>query len=327
VAKPGYTVRLEAFEGPLDLLLHLVRTNEVDIYNLPIATITDQYLAYLDLFQELNLNVAGEYLVMAASLIYVKSRLLLPVDEEDEDDEEDPVGDLVRQLAEYQRYREAAEALRDRVLLDRDVFRRDPTAPDPRELEPQEQAMGKVQLGDLFEALRRVLARAAARKPHTVRTEEYTVADAVRSMVDRLRSRGRISFEDLFDVEAPRGFIIATFVGLLELVKLGAVDALQEESLGPISIVLVEEGLDETLSSLGAMYGAGAAGQGAAQRELFHSAVEADVDVDVDVAEQSQIAPPEAVATEAAAPQMVAAEDAAPEEAVPEEDEEETPHE
>lgn len=280
MAKAAYTVKLDAFEGPLDLLLHLVRTNEVDIYNLPVATITDQYLGYLELFEELNLNVAGEYLVMAASLMYMKSRLLLPVDEEAEEDDEDPVGDLVRQLAEYQRYSEAAEALRDRVLLERDVFRRDPTAPDPRELEPQEQGMSKVDLADLFEALRRVLARAAARRPHTVATEEYSVADAVTSMVERLRRGGRIRFEQLFDEDAPRGWIIATFVGLLELVKLGALNAVQEvleDGLGPIQVVLVEEGLEATMDSLGAMYGAGAAGSGpAAQRELF-AANEAEV--------------------------------------------------
>jgi segregation and condensation protein A len=255
----AYTVKLDAFEGPLDLLLHLVRTNEVDIYNLPVATITDQYLAYLDMFEELNLNVAGEYLVMAASLMYMKSRLLLPVDEDEEAEEEDPVGDLVRQLAEYQRYREAAEALRDRVLLDRDVFRRAPTRPDPRELEVEEVGYKKVDMGDLFEALRRVLAGAAARRPHVVETEQYSVADAVHSMVDRLRSRGRVRFEDIFEAGAPRGFIVATFVGMLELIKIGAIDAEQAEAGGAILLRLVEEKLDDTINVLDEMYGAGAA--------------------------------------------------------------------
>lgn len=255
----AYTVKLDAFEGPLDLLLHLVRSNEVDIYNLPVAAITDQYLEYLDMFEELNLNVAGEYLVMAASLMYMKSRLLLPVDEDAEEDEEDPVGDLVRQLADYQRYREASEALRDRVLLDRDVFRREPTKPDPREVETEPTVFKRVELGDLFEALRRVLARAAARRPHVVETEEFTVAEAVRSMVDRLRSRGRVRFEEIFEADAPRGFVIATFVGMLELIKIGALSAEQDRAYGPILLKLVDGKLDGTIDVLDEMYGPGAA--------------------------------------------------------------------
>ncbi|MFT4570448.1 MAG: segregation and condensation protein A [Hyphomicrobiaceae bacterium] len=255
-AAAGYTVKLDAFEGPLDLLLHLVRTNEVDIYHLPVATITDQYLAYLDIFEELNLNVAGEYLVMAASLMYMKSRLLLPADEDAEEDEEDSVGDLVRQLADYQRYREAAEALRDRVLLDRDVFRRTPTKPDPREVETDDAGYTRVEMGDLFEALRRVLARAAARRPHTVEGEEYSVADAVRTMVDRLRTRGRVRFEEVFEPDAPRGFVIATFVGMLELMKMGAIEAEQEGAVGPILLRLVSDKVEETIAALDEMYGA-----------------------------------------------------------------------
>ncbi len=256
----GYRVRLDAFEGPLDLLLHLVRTNELDLYNLPIADITDQYLGYLDLFEELNLDVAGEYLVMAASLMYMKSRLLLPVDEDAEEDEEDPVGDLVRQLAEYQRYREAADALRDRVLLDRDAFRRDPTPP-AREDIPEEEGPGfrKVELADLFESLRRVLLRAKLRQPHTVTREEYSVSQAVHTMVGRLKGKERVEFANLFEEEAALGWIVATFVGLLELVKLGAIAAEQQVIRGPIFLRLVDERVEGTLSVLDEMYGAGSA--------------------------------------------------------------------
>ncbi len=190
MSEPAYRVRLEAFEGPLDLLLHLVKTNELDLYNLPIATITDQYLQYLDMFEELNLDVAGEYLVMAATLMYLKSRLLLPVDDEaEEDGGEDPAVDLVRQLAEYQRYREAAEELRDRVMLHRDVFRRPPATPQDGERE--DAGFQPVSLADLLEALRRVLVAAAARTPHVLEGEEYSVAEAVRDMVARLRGESR----------------------------------------------------------------------------------------------------------------------------------------
>lgn len=255
MATPAYTVRLTAFEGPLDLLLHLVRSNELDIYNLPINEITDQYLAYINMFEELNLDVAGEYLVMAASLMYMKSRLLLPRDDDDEEEEDEVVADLVRQLAEYQRYREAGEVLRDRLLLDRDVFRRSPTPP---ENDGQPVPLRKLGMGDLFEALRRVLAKAAARRPHTVSREEYSVADAVRSLVGRLKADRRVEFFELFGEGCPRGFIIATFLGLLEMMKLGVIVAEQEGRCGPIHLSLArEEDVDETIAGLSEMYGPG----------------------------------------------------------------------
>jgi segregation and condensation protein A len=256
VSTPAYTVRLDAFEGPLDLLLHLVRSNELDIYHLPIAQITDQYVAYINMFEELSLDVAGEYLLMAASLMYMKSRLLLPRDDEEEEEEDGEVADLVRQLAEYQRYREAADALRDRNLLDRDVFRRTPTPPEG---EMEETPLRKLEMGELFEALRRVLARAAARRPHTVTREEFSVADAARSMVMRLKTEGRVEFQEMFPPEAPRGLVIATFLGLLELVKNGVMVAQQEGRFGPIWLSLVDRDVDETIANLAEMYGPGSA--------------------------------------------------------------------
>ncbi len=268
MAGRGYTVRLEAFEGPLDLLLHLVKTNEVDIYHLPIAKITDQYLEYLDMFEELNLDVAGEYLVMAATLMYLKSRLLLPRDEEEEPDAEDPAVDLVQQLAEYQRYRQAVEALGRRLLLGREVFRREPVTLEPGEGESRE--LQPVELPALLEALRRVLAEAAARAPHKLPAEEFRVADAVRSMVATLRRQGPQRFDRLFLPSAPRGWIIASFVGLLELIRLGVVAAEQEGVRGPIYLRLLDESVDEKVADLVESFGAGearrnAAGQGGAE--------------------------------------------------------------
>ncbi|RMF24852.1 MAG: segregation/condensation protein A, partial [Deltaproteobacteria bacterium] len=252
----GYTVRLEAFEGPLDLLLHLVKTNEVDIYHLPIATITDQYLEYLDMFEELNLDVAGEYLVMAATLMYLKSRLLLPTDDEEEEAAaDDPAVDLVRQLAEYQRYREAAEELRDRLVLGRDVFRREPSPVEAGEDEQQE--LRPVDLPTLFEALRRVLTQAVARAPHQLPGEEYRVADAVRSMIAALKRDGRRRFDELFTAGAPRGWIIASFVGLLELVRLGVIAAEQEGRAGTIYLRLIDADADEAVADLIESYGHG----------------------------------------------------------------------
>ncbi len=248
MAGQAYTVKLEAFEGPLDLLLHLVRTHELDIYNLPIATITDQYLAYLEMFEELNLDVAGEYLVMAASLMYMKSRLLLPVDEEAEEPEEDPVQDLVRQLADYQRYSEAAENLRDRAILNRDVFRRDPSP--VKVTETERPPVHAAELADLFEGLRRVLEAAAARQPHTLEGEEFSVADCVKATISKLKAGGRTKFEDLFIDHRERGRIIATFIGLLELMKMGVIEAEQEGVGEPIWILLVGEDVDERVIDL-----------------------------------------------------------------------------
>jgi len=252
MADAAYRVRLESFEGPLDLLLHLVKTNELDLYNLSIAVITDQYLQYLDMFEELNLDVAGEYLVMAATLMYLKSRLLLPLDEDDEEDQDDPAADLVRQLAEYQRYREASEELRDRALLGRDVFRRVPSPPEREEGE--EAAFHPVELVDLFEALRRVLKSSAVRKPHVLEGEEFTVAEAVRSMVTRLGSVERLPFVELFGDNPSRGLIISTFVGLLELIKMGIIEA-EQQGRGPIQLRLVDKNSEDAIAQLAETYG------------------------------------------------------------------------
>jgi segregation and condensation protein A len=254
VDRNNYTVNLESFQGPLDLLLHLVKTNEVDIYHLPIATITDQYLDYVGLFEELNLDIAGEYLVMAATLMYLKSKLLLPIDEEDDDEPMDEVeADLVRQLAEYQRFREAGEELRDRMVLGRDVFRREPSPPDRDELE--DPGLKAVDMANLFEALRRVLVAAASRKPHLLSGEEVSVSDAVNAMVDRLRGRDRLAFDHLFGLTPSRPYIIASFVGLLELIKLRIVSFEQESYSAPIYLRLEEQDIDDALLALAETYG------------------------------------------------------------------------
>src|SRR5215468_5241088 len=154
-----YRVRLDLFEGPLDLLLHLIKTNEVDVKDIPVAAITEQYLAHLDLMRELNLDIASEYLVMAATLTLIKSRLLLPTPDAEEDEEADPRADLVRQLMEYQRYREAAAALAERPFLRRDVFAREASA-DGVPPDPNAGLAVRVTLYELMQALRGVLARA-----------------------------------------------------------------------------------------------------------------------------------------------------------------------
>jgi segregation and condensation protein A len=235
-----YRVRLDLFEGPLDLLLHLIKKNEVDVTNLPVATITEQYLAYLDLMRDLSLDVASEYLVMAATLTLLKSRLLLPSPEGSEDEEDDPRADLVRQLLEYQRYREAAESLAERPLLRRDVFTREPSAegvaPDPDAKLPV-----KVTLWELMEAFRAVLKRAQPDPVHHVQAETVSLRDRIGDLLRTLGVARTLTFDSLFGEHPTRGFVIVTFLAVLELAKLGAIAAVQEEILGPILIVLAVE--------------------------------------------------------------------------------------
>src|SRR5215475_5850957 len=192
-----YRVQLDLFEGPLDLLLHLIKTNEVDVKDIPVATITEQYLAYLDLMRELNLDVASEYLVMAATLTLLKSRLLLPSPETEDDEEIDPRADLVRQLLEYQRYREAAASLAERPLLRRDVFTREPSAdgvaPDPDAPLPV-----RVTLWELMEAFRAVLARAQPDLVHQVEAEPVSLRERIDGLLRILGVARHVTFDSLF---------------------------------------------------------------------------------------------------------------------------------
>ncbi|MCX8071833.1 MAG: segregation/condensation protein A [Candidatus Binatia bacterium] len=233
---PFYRVRLESFEGPLDLLLHLIKKNEVEITDIPISAITEQYLQYLDLMRELRLDVAGEFLVMAATLMLIKSRMLLPPDEEDEEEEDDPRHELVQQLLEYQRYKEAALALAERPLLHRDVFVRRPD----KELQPPPGTV-RVGLWDLVEALRQLLARRQPEPVHRVVLEPVSLRACAERMLSRLAKHRRLQFDELFEAGASRLEIVATFLALLELVRLGAVAAVQAHWQAPIEIELLKD--------------------------------------------------------------------------------------
>jgi segregation and condensation protein A len=224
----SYRVKLEVFEGPLDLLLHLIKKEEVDIYDIPVARITDEYLQYLSLLETMNLDVAGEYLVMAATLTHIKSRLLLPPSEDEtEEPDEDPRADLVQQLVEYQRYREAAVALGDRPVLARDVFRRDPAAPEADQGEGIR--LRDVTVGDLLEAFREVMERSLRESFHEIVHEDISVDECVDLIVRRIEVDGAMRFRDLFAGSPSRRRMVATFLALLELVKRQFIHARQEE--------------------------------------------------------------------------------------------------
>jgi len=237
---PYYRVRLPVFEGPLDLLLHLIKKNEVGIVDIPIAAITEQYLAYLEMMQQLNLDVAGEFLVMAATLTLVKSRMLLPPSEDDVDEEEpDPRAQLVQQLLEYQRYREAALALSERPWLHRDVFTREPTMDAPADAAP-DVAPPRVQvtMWELLEAFRGILKRAKPESVHEVVIEPVSLRDRIESLLRILGVARVVAFDSLFDEATTRIEIIVTFLALLELMKMSAVRAVQDERFGRIVVEL-----------------------------------------------------------------------------------------
>ncbi|HEX2243168.1 MAG TPA: segregation/condensation protein A [Gammaproteobacteria bacterium] len=227
-------VQLEIFEGPLDLLLHLIKKNEVSITDIPIASITEQYLATLELMETLSLDVAGEFLVMAATLIHIKSRMLLPAgaDETEEDEGNDPRDELVRRLLDYQRFKDAADQLEQREMLSRDVFVRSAT--------PAEEAAApgfrELSVLELLNALRRVIDRLPKDVFHQVELDKITVREKMTLLLDKLRAQSRILFEELFNEAKTRMDVVVTFLAMLELVKVRAVRIFQEEMTGPIII-------------------------------------------------------------------------------------------
>jgi len=230
-------LHLETFDGPLDLLLHLIKKNEVSIYDIPIALITEQYLAYLSLMQELNLDLASEFLVTAATLIHIKSRQLLPRPEavpEEGGEEIDPRDALVQRLLDHQRFKAAAELLHERETLRNAQW----TRPDARieaiagqEVEPELD----VDLFGLLAAFRRVLERAKAPAEVPLPPEELSIESRIEQLLERLSETEACGFDDLFDDVATRGDLIVTFLALLEMVRLKLVRAFQQGG-GPIRI-------------------------------------------------------------------------------------------
>jgi segregation and condensation protein A len=222
-----YSVRLPVFEGPLDLLLHLIRINEVEITDIPIARIGEQYLEYLMLMGELDLEVVGEYLVMASTLAWIKSRMLLPAERVGEDGEEiDPRAELIARLLEYQRFKEVATELGERKRLGRDVF-----AASGFELDAPAESEREIEVGlfDLVEAYRRVLEakRDDESKPHEIESEEITVRERMMEIMAVLGPRPSIDFDVMIREEQSRPYtkllVVATFLAILELTRLSAI--------------------------------------------------------------------------------------------------------
>jgi segregation and condensation protein A len=230
----GMRFRLPIYEGPLDLLLHLIKRAELDPQDVTTSIITEQYLEQLNLMEQLNLDVAGEYLVMAATLLLIKSFALLPHPElVDTEEAEELKRDLVERLLEYQRYREAAVKLGERALLGRDVFAA-PGEPVPAEQEPS--APFEVSIFDLVSAMAAVLKRLGDRTPRRIELRDIPVAQCIPRILAALGEGERVVFTSVFEDLADRPLVIATFMALLELIRRGAVRVWQDERHGPILI-------------------------------------------------------------------------------------------
>ena len=243
-----YPVKLEHFEGPLDLLLHLIRRHEVDIYDIPIALITKQYLEYLDLMKELDLDLAGEFLLMAATLIHIKARTLVPrleAETEDEGEPEDPRDALIRRLIEHQKYKAAAELLHERETVRSAQWVR----PDERVTdiagEPFEREL-EVDLFGLLQAFQAVLKRAQERPGVPLPGEEVSIETRTRQILQRLSATGACGFEDLFEDAADRGDLVTTFLALLEMIRLKLIRLFQSAAFGPIRVYRRDRPQDAT---------------------------------------------------------------------------------
>lgn len=230
-----FAVQLDNFSGPLDLLLHLIRKNEMEVTDIAIAEITSQYLAIIDTMQILNLDLAGEFLLMAATLLHIKSRMLLPQINEDgaeEEEDEDPRAELVRRLLEYQKYKDAALRLDELPQLHREVYAR--SAPAPEVVEDVEGEFAAVGLYDLLQALQQLLKERPAPLVHEVSSEQLSVADRINQILSALQGHQSLAFTELFPAGAARHEVVVSFLAMLELVKLRLVHLLQSRRFGAI---------------------------------------------------------------------------------------------
>ena len=234
---PGYPVKLANFEGPLDLLLYLIKKNEVDVYDIPIARVTAQYLDYLDLMQELDLDVAGEFLVMASTLIHIKSRMLVPRIETatDAEDEEDPRDVLMRRLLEHQKFKAAAELLHEREIVRSAQWTRPDSRVEDIAGEPFEREL-EVDLFSLLQAFQSVIARSRERPPVMLPAEVVPIETRIEQLLERLSETQASAFQDLFDDAASRRDLITTFLAVLEMIRLKLIRVFQGDTFGPIRV-------------------------------------------------------------------------------------------
>ncbi|MCY3772630.1 MAG: segregation/condensation protein A [Gemmatimonadetes bacterium] len=241
----AYQVKLEHFEGPLDLLLFLIKEHEVDIYDIPISLVTQQYLQYLELLKLLDLEVGSEYLLMAATLLRIKSKMLLPRrPEEDEEEAADPREELVQRLLEYRQFKEAAGVLNEHQDRNADVFYHPPVENWDEDLNGVEtldtRLAGNLNLWDLLQAFKFTLDRAKDDFDRTVERETVSIEDRMENILDSLKTRKNLFFSSLFEEDLSRSFLIITFLALLELIRQNRVVFEQTDTLGEIWLTLAD---------------------------------------------------------------------------------------
>ncbi len=228
-----YKVLLDdVFEGPMDLLVHLIKKNEVDIYDIPIALITDQYLGCLSLMKALNIDLAGDFILMAATLAQIKSKMLLPVHEGE--DEEDPRMEIARPILEYLEIKSAAEQLSIRNLLGDSTFIRQPDIKDF--LSDQDEEVITVGLFELIDAFQKILKNISEDQKINITADSMSVKDKISRLIDIFKEKESISFEELFAADVARIEIVLTFLAILEMVKIGLVRMAQHTQLGVIRL-------------------------------------------------------------------------------------------
>ncbi|MBU0605793.1 MAG: segregation/condensation protein A [Candidatus Omnitrophica bacterium] len=234
-----YKVKLEVFEGPLDLLLYLIKKEEVDIYDIPIAKITDQYLEYMELMQLLDLTIAGEFLVMAATLMHIKSKLLLPPDETEVESEEelDPRAELVKRLLEYKKFKEAAAELAQKESHQKHFYARVGSGINMDELPAAKDEFFEASLFDLITAFTKVLRDIPKEMFHEIIKDEFTVSEKIHDVLHMLVDNRKVMFTDLFKAAKNKAEIITTFLAILELIKIREISIIQHAHFGEIEIV------------------------------------------------------------------------------------------
>jgi segregation and condensation protein A len=235
----SYKVKLDIFEGPLDLLLYLIKKDEVDILDVNIERITRQYIAYIDTFKMLNIDLAGEFIVMAATLMYLKSRMLIPKPvqpPEEEGEEEDPRWELIRQLIEYKKFKDAASFLQKRQMQMEHVYPATPEVPDLQKVAEPSSGLPELGIFDLIRAFQKVLARFEKEDLREIADDRFTVADKIEYLLQTVPPGEQVAFLSLFAEASSRDEVIVTFVAMLELIKLRQFRVTQDHLLGEITL-------------------------------------------------------------------------------------------
>jgi len=228
----SYKIELPFYEGPMDLLLHLIKKNEIDIYDIPIALITEQYLEYIEMLKVLNLDTIGDFLVMAATLMHIKSKMLLPPDPEEEAEEIDPREELVKRLIEYRKFKDAAEKLSGREQYYSELYDRDASIEGLK----KEEILLEVSVFDLISAFRNIVVRTKDKEFHEVTVEKLTINDKISDIMEKLNFSKSLTLQQLFEEMDSKYEMVVTFLALLELIKLRLVKVVQKNPFATIEV-------------------------------------------------------------------------------------------